>query len=170
MSDGEDNNEGLVGLPTQPEEIPQVILVHPPKKPAHPAGHKIKNDFRVIPKAGIHAIGGSHLPYKTQKRIIADPPTSITGVLPSHWPALRGASEWILNHDVHGSEMRWLYVEGKALQPHKHSPDHTVAMLHIDKYVRSLPDLHADQEVHPSDPAWTTDIIHCFNKNPSRIP
>ncbi|KIJ47820.1 hypothetical protein M422DRAFT_248394 [Sphaerobolus stellatus SS14] len=81
--------------------------------------------LRVIPEAGVPAIGGSHLPYETQKKVYADPPTSITGVLPKPlgkvkaecWdqPALRGASEWILDHSVQDSKIRQLYREGKTL-------------------------------------------------------
>ncbi|KIJ35464.1 hypothetical protein M422DRAFT_262236 [Sphaerobolus stellatus SS14] len=156
------------------------IPIHPPPKPAHPVGTKLRNDPKVIPKAGIPAIGGLQPHFRTQKRIITDPPTSITGVLPKLlgkvraecWdqPALRGASEWIMDHDVHDLKMQRLYIEGKALQPHKWSPDHTVAMFHIDEYTRSLPDLHTNLEVHASDPLWMTDVIQSFNKNPSGIP
>ncbi|KIJ44677.1 hypothetical protein M422DRAFT_251977 [Sphaerobolus stellatus SS14] len=114
-------------------------------------GNKVKNDSRVILEAEIPVIGGSHLPYKTHKKVHAYPPTSITGVLPKplgkvkaeSWdqPALRGASEWILDHSVQDSEMRCLYREGKALLPHECTSDHNAAIFHIDEHMRSLPDL-----------------------------
>ncbi|KIJ48796.1 hypothetical protein M422DRAFT_247153 [Sphaerobolus stellatus SS14] len=101
-SDGEDDNEDLTNLLIQPEEIPQDILLWPHLKPTCPTSNKVKNVPKVIPKAGIPAIGCSPLLLKTQKRIIADPPASITGVLPKtlskvqaeHWdqPALRGGT------------------------------------------------------------------------------
>ncbi|KIJ22943.1 hypothetical protein M422DRAFT_276567 [Sphaerobolus stellatus SS14] len=149
-SDGEDDDEDLGGLPTIPEGIPQDVPLCPPAKLACPVGKLNQNDSKVVHEAGIPAIGGSHLP-PTPKRIIADPPTSITGVLPrplgksqaERWdqPALRGASDWVMESDVHDSEMRRLYVEGRALQPHEQSSDHTAVIFRIDKYARSLPGL-----------------------------
>ncbi|KIJ44667.1 hypothetical protein M422DRAFT_251962 [Sphaerobolus stellatus SS14] len=64
-----------------PEEIPQDAPSCPPAKLARPMGKSHRNESKVIHGAGIPAIGGSCLP-PAPKRIIADPPTSITGVLP----------------------------------------------------------------------------------------
>ncbi|KIJ53256.1 hypothetical protein M422DRAFT_242384 [Sphaerobolus stellatus SS14] len=74
-------HEDLAGLPTVPKEIPQVMPARPPAKLARPVGKINRNDSKVIHEAGIPAIGGSHLP-PPPKRIIANPPASITGVLP----------------------------------------------------------------------------------------
>ncbi|KIJ35059.1 hypothetical protein M422DRAFT_262812 [Sphaerobolus stellatus SS14] len=181
-SDEEDDDEDLAGLPTIPEDIPQNIPLIPPTKHAHPVSKTIQNDSKVIHEAGIPAIGGSRLPPK-QKRIVADPPTSIMGILPilpkplgkaraERWdqPALRGASEWIMEHDIHDSEMRRLYIKGKALPPHERSPDHTAAMFHIDEYARSLPGLPRNLVTHHNDPDWMTEVIQNFNANPSGVP
>ncbi|KIJ38359.1 hypothetical protein M422DRAFT_259012 [Sphaerobolus stellatus SS14] len=91
-SDGEDNDEDLADLPTLPEEIPQDIPSCPPTRLACPASKTTHNDSKVICEAGIPAIGGYRLPMK-QKRIIADPPTSITGLLPKPLGKLR-AERW----------------------------------------------------------------------------
>ncbi|KIJ45358.1 hypothetical protein M422DRAFT_251131 [Sphaerobolus stellatus SS14] len=182
MSDGEDNDEDLGGLPTMPEEIPQDAPSHPPAKLAHPVGKSHQNNSKVIHKAGIPAIGGSCLP-PAPKRIIADPPTSITGVLPrplgksraEHWdqPTLQGASDWVMESDIHDSEMRRLYVKGRALQPHQPhlwSPDHTAVIFHIDEYTRLLPGLPRNLMVRHDDPDWMINVIQAFNANPSGIP
>ncbi|KIJ35177.1 hypothetical protein M422DRAFT_262554 [Sphaerobolus stellatus SS14] len=81
LLDGEDKEE-IKNLPIQPEVIPQNVPIWPPSKPACPVGNKIKNNYRFIPEAGIPAIRGPYLPSTSQRTIIADPPTSITGVLP----------------------------------------------------------------------------------------
>ncbi|KIJ26310.1 hypothetical protein M422DRAFT_272655 [Sphaerobolus stellatus SS14] len=163
-SDGEDDDGDLAGLPTIPEDIPQNIPLVPPPP-------------TVL--ASIPAIGGSCLPPK-QKRIVADPPASITEVLPKplgkaraeRWdqPALRGASEWIMEHDIHDSEMCRLYIEGKALQPHERSPDHTAAIFRINEYVRSLPGLPRNLVTRHDNPDWMTEVIQNFNANPSGVP
>ncbi|KIJ41829.1 hypothetical protein M422DRAFT_255153 [Sphaerobolus stellatus SS14] len=163
---------------TQPEDISQNIPVIPPNR-ARPASKTLRNIARVICEAGIPAIGGYHPPPK-QKRIITDPPASITGVLPKplgkvraeRWdqPAFRGASEWIMEHDVHESEMRRLYTEGKALQPHERSPDHTAVMFRIDEYARSLPGLSRNLVACHDDLDWMTEVIQSFNANPSGVP
>ncbi|KIJ33067.1 hypothetical protein M422DRAFT_265100 [Sphaerobolus stellatus SS14] len=160
MSDGEDNNGDEIDLPIQPEEIPQDIPSHPPTRLARPAINTTRNDYKV--------------------RIIADPPASITGVLPKplgksraeRWdqPTLRGASERVMESDIHDSEMRRLYVKGKALQPHERSPDHTAAMFHINEYAKSLPSLSKDLVTRHDDPDWMTEAIQSFNANPSGIP
>ncbi|KIJ37896.1 hypothetical protein M422DRAFT_259510 [Sphaerobolus stellatus SS14] len=110
VSDGEDDNEDPTGLPTIPEDIPQYIPVIPPNSCARLTSKKSQNDSRSF-------------------RIIANPPASITGVLPKllgksraeRWdqPAFRGASEWIVEQDVHDAEMRRLYAEAKALPHHQ---------------------------------------------------
>ncbi|KIJ31041.1 hypothetical protein M422DRAFT_267362 [Sphaerobolus stellatus SS14] len=174
-SDREDNNEDLASLPTLPEEIPQDIPSCPPTRLACPASKTIWNDSKVVCEAGIPAIVGSHLPMK-QKRIIADPPTSITGPLgkvrAEQWdqPALRGASEWVMESDIYDSEMCRLYIEGKAMQPHKQSPYHTAAMFCINKYVRLLPGLPKNLVAHHDNPDWMTEVVQSFNANPSGIP
>ncbi|KIJ24076.1 hypothetical protein M422DRAFT_275229 [Sphaerobolus stellatus SS14] len=162
-SDGEDNEEDPTGLPTIPENIPQYILVIPPNRRAHTMSKTLLNNSKVIREAGIPAIGGYHPPTK-QKRIIADSPASITG------PAFRGASEWILEQDVHDTDMRRLYTEAKALQPHEQSPDHTAVMFCIDQYARSLPGLPRNLVVRHDDPDWMTEVIQSFNSNPSGVP
>ncbi|KIJ53761.1 hypothetical protein M422DRAFT_242011 [Sphaerobolus stellatus SS14] len=163
VSDGEDDDEDLGGLPTIPEGLPQDAPSRPPSKLAHPVGKSNQNDSKVIHEAGIPAIGGSRLP-PTQKRIIADPPTSITG------PALRGASNWVMESDVHDSEMHRLYVESRALQPHEQSSDHTAVIFHIDEYTNSLPGLPRCLMVRPDDPDWMINVVQTFNVNPSGIP
>ncbi|KIJ31248.1 hypothetical protein M422DRAFT_267055 [Sphaerobolus stellatus SS14] len=178
-SDGEDDDEDQSGLPTLPEEIPQYRPSRPPVKLTHPVGKSNRNDFKVVPEAGIPAIGDSRLPH-TQKRIIADPPASITGVLPKplgkswaeHWdqPALRGMSDWVMESDIHDSEMCRLYVEGRALQPHLWSPDHTVVIFSIDEYARSLPGLPQNLAVRHNDSNWMINVVQAFNMNPSGIP
>ncbi|KIJ53427.1 hypothetical protein M422DRAFT_242587 [Sphaerobolus stellatus SS14] len=80
-SDGKDDNGDLTGLSTIPEDIPQNVPVVPPTNCARPASKHFRNDSKVIHEAGIPAIGGYHLPPK-QKRIVTNPPASITGVLP----------------------------------------------------------------------------------------
>ncbi|KIJ33910.1 hypothetical protein M422DRAFT_264043 [Sphaerobolus stellatus SS14] len=178
-SNGEDDEEDPTGLPTIPEDIPQYIPVIPPNRCAHTTSKTIWNDSKVIREAGIPAIGGYSPPPK-QKRIIADPPASITGVLPKplgkaraeQWdqPAFRGASEWILEQDVHDAEMRRLYTEAKALQPHERSLDHTVVMFRIDKYTRSLPGLPRNLVAHHDNPDWMTEVIQSFNSSSSGFP
>ncbi|KIJ40534.1 hypothetical protein M422DRAFT_256507 [Sphaerobolus stellatus SS14] len=173
-SHSEDDGEDLGGLPTIAEGIPQDVPSGPPTKLACPVGKLNWNDSKVVHEAGIPAIGGSCLP-PTPKRIIADPPTSITGVLPrplgnsraEHWdqPALRGAES-----NVHDSEMCRLYIEGRALQPHEWSSDHTVVIFCIDKYAKSLPGLPRGLMVCPDDPDWMINVIQTFNVNPSGIP
>ncbi|KIJ30153.1 hypothetical protein M422DRAFT_268399 [Sphaerobolus stellatus SS14] len=162
-SDGEDDDGDLVDLPIQPEEIPQDVPLCPPPRLAHPAIGPTWNDSKVIREAGIPAIGGSHLPIK-QKSIIADPPTSITE------STLRGASDWVMESDVHDTEMCKLYVKSKALQPHERSLDHTAAIFRIDEYAKSLLGLPKILVVNHNDPDWMTDVIQSFNTNPSRIP
>ncbi|KIJ55424.1 hypothetical protein M422DRAFT_240042 [Sphaerobolus stellatus SS14] len=176
---GEDNDEDPTGLPTIPEDIPQYIPIIPPNSHAHTVSKTLRNDSKVIHEAGIPAIGGYRPPPK-QKRIIADPPASITGVLPKplgktraeRWdqPAFRGASEWIMEQDVHDDEMHRLYAEGKALQPHERSPDYTAVMFHIDEYARSLPGLPRSLVACHDDPDWMTKVIQSFNVNPSGAP
>ncbi|KIJ26558.1 hypothetical protein M422DRAFT_272381 [Sphaerobolus stellatus SS14] len=168
-SDEEDDDEDQSGLPTLPEEIPQYRPSQPPIKPTRPVGKSNRNDFKVVPEAGIPAIGGSRLPH-TQKRIIADPPASITGVLPKplgksraeRWdqPTLRGMSDWVMESDIHDPEMCKLYIEGRALQPHLRSPDHTA--------VPTWPP--SESRVRHDDPDWMINDIQAFNANPSGIP
>ncbi|KIJ50633.1 hypothetical protein M422DRAFT_245267 [Sphaerobolus stellatus SS14] len=166
VSDSKDNDEDLGGLPMIPEGIPQDTPLRPPRP-------------RQTCSPSIPAIGGSHLP-PTQNRIIADPPASITGVLPrplgkswaESWdqPALRGTSDWVMESDVHDSEMCRLYIEGRALQPHERSSDHTAVISRIDEYATSLPGLPRGLMVHPDDPNWMIYVIQTFNANPSGIP
>ncbi|KIJ32843.1 hypothetical protein M422DRAFT_265333, partial [Sphaerobolus stellatus SS14] len=177
--DDEDDDEDPMGLPTITEDIPQHIPVIPSNSRAHIMSKNFWNGSQVIHEAGIPAIGGYHPPPK-QKRIIADPPTSITGVLPKplgksraeRWdqPAFRGASEWILEQDVHDAEMRRLYAEAKALPPHQRTPDHTAVMFRIDEYARSLPGLPRNLVARHDGPNWMTDVIQSFNSNPSGVP
>ncbi|KIJ40683.1 hypothetical protein M422DRAFT_256378 [Sphaerobolus stellatus SS14] len=134
------------------------------------SGKSNRNNYKVVPEAGIPAIGGSHLPH-TQKRIIADPPASIAGVLPKPLAHAQGcASDWVMERDIHDSEMCRLYIEGRALQPHLRSPDHTAVIFHIDEYARSLLGLPQNLVVHHDDPSWMINLIQAFNVNPSRIP
>ncbi|KIJ42772.1 hypothetical protein M422DRAFT_253854 [Sphaerobolus stellatus SS14] len=178
-SDDKDDDEDLGGLPTRAEGIPQDVPSCPPAKLAHPVGKSNRNDTRVVHEASIPAIGGSRLP-PTPRRIIADPPASITGVLPrplgksraERWdqPALRGMPDWVMESDVHDSEMRRLYVKGRALQPHERSSDHTAVIFCIDEYAKSLPDLPRGLMVRPDDPDWMINVIQTFNANPSGIP
>ncbi|KIJ25034.1 hypothetical protein M422DRAFT_274072 [Sphaerobolus stellatus SS14] len=178
-SEGEDDDEDPTGLPTIPEDIPQYIPVIPPNSRACITSQKPRNDSQVIHEAGIPAIGGYCLPPK-QKRIVADPPASITGVLPKplgksrteRWdqPAFRGASEWLLEQDVHDAEMCKLYAEAKALPPHQRTLDHTVVMFRLDEYARSLPGLSRNLVTRHDDPDWMTDVIQSFNSNPSGVP
>ncbi|KIJ38127.1 hypothetical protein M422DRAFT_259276 [Sphaerobolus stellatus SS14] len=178
-SDGEDDDEDPTGLPTIPEDTPQYIPVIPPNSRARITSKKSQNDSQVVREAGIPAIGG-YRPSPKQKRIIADPPASITGVLPKplgksraeRWdqPAFRGASEWILEQDVHDAEMCRLYAEAKALPPHQRTPDHTVVIFRIDEYARSLPGLPRNLVACHDDPDWMTDVIQSFNSNPSGVP
>ncbi|KIJ52071.1 hypothetical protein M422DRAFT_243657 [Sphaerobolus stellatus SS14] len=162
-SDSEDDDEDLGGLPMIPEEIPQYTPLRPLAKPAHPVGKTNRNDSKAVHEAGIPAIGGSRLP-PTQKRIIADPPASITG------PTLRGASDRVMESDVHDSEMCRLYIEGRALQPHEQSSDHTAVIFCIDEYAKSLPGLPRGLMVRPDDPDWMINVVQTFNVNPSGIP
>ncbi|KIJ28539.1 hypothetical protein M422DRAFT_270141 [Sphaerobolus stellatus SS14] len=162
LSDSEDDDEDLGGLPMIPEEIPQYVLLCPPVKLARPVGKSNYNDSKVVHEAGIPAIGGSRLP-PTPKRIIADPPASITGVLPR-------PLDWVMESDVHDSEMRRLYIEGRALQPHERSSDHTAVIFHIDEYAKSLPGLSRGLMVRPDDPDWMINVVQTFNANPSGIP
>ncbi|KIJ29028.1 hypothetical protein M422DRAFT_269644 [Sphaerobolus stellatus SS14] len=148
MSDGEDNDEDLGGLLTLPEEIPQDVPVRPPAKLAHPVGKSRWNESKVIHEAGIPAIGGSHLP-PAPERIIADPPTAITGVLPRPL-----GKTWAECWD----QPALLYIKGRALQPHLQSPDHTVVTW-------SSPNL----VVRHNDPDWMNNVVQAFNTNPSRI-
>ncbi|KIJ51803.1 hypothetical protein M422DRAFT_244160 [Sphaerobolus stellatus SS14] len=178
-SDGDDDDEDPTGLSTIPEDIPQYIPVISPNSHAGITSKKSRNNSQVICKAGIPAIGDYH-PSPKQKRIVADPPASITGVLPKplgksraeRWdqPAFRGASEWILEQDVHDAEMRRLYAEAKALPPHQWTPDHMAVMFRIDKYTQSLPGLPRNLVAHHDDPDWMTDVIQSFNLNPSGVP
>ncbi|KIJ54924.1 hypothetical protein M422DRAFT_241012 [Sphaerobolus stellatus SS14] len=178
-SDSEDDDEDLGGLPAIPEGIPQNVPSCPPTKLACPVGKSNWNDSKVVHEAGIPAIGGSRLP-PTPKRIIADPPTSITGVLPrplgksqaERWdqPALRGVSDWVMESDVHDSKMHRLYVEGRALQPHERFSDHTAVIFCIDEYAKSLPGLPRVLMVRPDDPDWMINVVQTFNMNPSGIP
>ncbi|KIJ55593.1 hypothetical protein M422DRAFT_240205 [Sphaerobolus stellatus SS14] len=92
------------------------------------------------------------------------------GYYPSLWPAFRGASEWVMEHDVHDSEMCRLYVKGKALPPREQSPDHTAVIFCIDKYARSLPGLPRNLVAYHKDPDWMTEVIQSFNANPSGAP
>ncbi|KIJ24677.1 hypothetical protein M422DRAFT_274481 [Sphaerobolus stellatus SS14] len=178
-SDGEDDDKDPTGLPTIPEDIPQYSPVVPPNSRARIMSKKSRNDPQVVREAGIPAIGGYH-PSPKHKRIIANPPASITGVLPKplgksraeRWdqPAFRGASEWILEQDVHDAEMQRLYAEAKALPPHQRTPDHTAVMLRIDEYAQSLPGLPRNLVARHDDPDWMTDVIQSFNLNPSGVP
>ncbi|KIJ50732.1 hypothetical protein M422DRAFT_245393 [Sphaerobolus stellatus SS14] len=179
VSDGEDDDEDPTGLPTIPEDIPQYSPVVPPNSRARITSKKSRNNPQVVHEAGIPAIGG-YRPSPKHKRIIADPPASITGVLPKplgksraeRWdqPAFRGASEWILEQDVHDAKMRRLYAEAKALPPHQRTPDHTAVMLRIDEYARSLPGLPRNLVARHDDPDWMTDVIQSFNSNPAGVP
>ncbi|KIJ26290.1 hypothetical protein M422DRAFT_272678 [Sphaerobolus stellatus SS14] len=162
-SDDEDDDEDPMGLPTITEDIPQYIPVIPSNSCAHIMSKKSRNGSQVIREAGIPAIGG-YRPSPKQKRIIADPPASITG------PAFRGASEWILEHDVHDAEMHRLYAEAKAVPLHQRTPDHMAVMFRIDKYARSLPGLPRNLVAHHDDPDWMTEVIQSFNSNPSGVP
>ncbi|KIJ43449.1 hypothetical protein M422DRAFT_253328 [Sphaerobolus stellatus SS14] len=177
-SDGEDDDEDPMGLPTIPEDIPYIPVI-PPNSCAHITSKKSRNDSQVVHEAGIPAIGG-YCPSPKQKRIIANPPATITGVLPKplgksraeRWdqPAFRGASEWILEQDVHDVEMRRLYAEAKALPPHQQTPDHTAVMLCINKYAQSLPGIPRNLVARHDDPDWMSDVIQSFNLNPSGVP
>ncbi|KIJ22984.1 hypothetical protein M422DRAFT_276520 [Sphaerobolus stellatus SS14] len=178
-SNGEDDDEDPTGLPTIPEDIPQYTPVVPPNSCACITSKKSRNDPQAVREAGIPAIGG-YRPSPKHKRIIADPPASITGVLhkplgksrAERWDqlAFRGASEWILEQDVHDAEMRRLYAEAKALPPHQRTPDHTAVMLRIDEYAWSLPGLPRNLVARHDDPDWMTDVIQSFNSNPSGVP
>ncbi|KIJ28605.1 hypothetical protein M422DRAFT_270110 [Sphaerobolus stellatus SS14] len=117
------------------------------------------NNSKVVHEAGIPTIGGSHI-LTIQKRIIADPPASLTGLLPKP----------LGKSDVHDSEMHRLYVKGRALQPHEQSSDHTAVIFCIDEYARSMPSLPKNLMARHDDPNWMTDVIQSFNMNPSGIP
>ncbi|KIJ33959.1 hypothetical protein M422DRAFT_263917 [Sphaerobolus stellatus SS14] len=142
-SDSEDDDEDHGGLPTLPEEIPQDVPVHPPTKLARPVGKSHQNESKVVHEAGIPAIGGSRLP-PSPKRIIET--------------------------DIHDSEMRKLYIKGRALQPHLRSPDHTAVIFCIDEYAKSLPGLPRHLVVCHDDPSWMINVVQAFNANPSGIP
>ncbi|KIJ53836.1 hypothetical protein M422DRAFT_242100 [Sphaerobolus stellatus SS14] len=163
----EKNGYHLSDIPASMEKTMRKNLLYipiiPPNRYACTTSKTLQNNSKVVREAGIPAIGGYRPPPK-QKRIIADPPASITG------PAFRGASEWILEQDVHDAEMRRLYAEAKALQPHQQSPDHTAVMFRINEYTRSLPGLPRNLVVHHDDPDWMTEVIQSFNSNPSGVP
>ncbi|KIJ35036.1 hypothetical protein M422DRAFT_262778 [Sphaerobolus stellatus SS14] len=55
------NNQEMDNLPIEPEETPQDVPIHSPQKPVCPTGLKNKNNSKVIPEAGIPAIGGLSL-------------------------------------------------------------------------------------------------------------
>ncbi|KIJ36579.1 hypothetical protein M422DRAFT_260922 [Sphaerobolus stellatus SS14] len=150
VSDGEDDDEDPTGLPTIPEDIPQYIPVIPPNSRACITSKKSRNDSQVICEAGVlpKLLGKSRAEQWDQ-------------------PAFRGASEWILEHDVHDAEMRRLYTEAKALPPHQQAPDHTAVMFCIDEYARSLPGLLRNLVARHDNPDWMTDVIQSFNSNPS---
>ncbi|KIJ30846.1 hypothetical protein M422DRAFT_267555 [Sphaerobolus stellatus SS14] len=174
-----DDDEDCGGLPMLPEEIPQDVPVRPPTKLAHPVGKSHWNESKVVHEAGIPAIGGSHLP-PAPKRISADPPAAITGALPrplgkaqaERWdqPALRGTSDWIMEANIHDSEIRRLYIKGRSLQPHLQSPYHTAVIFRIDEYAKSLPGLPCNLVVRHDDPGWMINVVQAFNANPSGIP
>ncbi|KIJ25221.1 hypothetical protein M422DRAFT_273824 [Sphaerobolus stellatus SS14] len=113
-SDGEDDNEDQSGLPTLPEEIPEYRLSRPSVKLTCSVGKSNWNSFKVVPEAGIPAIGGSCLPH-TQKEslLILLPP--LLECYPNHWPTLRGTSDWVMESDIHDSEMCRLYIKGPYL-------------------------------------------------------
>ncbi|KIJ37757.1 hypothetical protein M422DRAFT_259581 [Sphaerobolus stellatus SS14] len=158
VSDSEDDNEDLTGLPTLPEEIPQDIPSCPPTRLARSMSKTTKNTSKVVHEAGIPAIRGICASAK-QKRIIADPPASITGVLPKplgkvrakQWdqPTLQGASDWVMESD---------------------SPDHTAVIFCINEYARSLLGLPKNLVARHDDPNWMMNVIQTFNVNPSGIP
>ncbi|KIJ51766.1 hypothetical protein M422DRAFT_244109 [Sphaerobolus stellatus SS14] len=160
-------------------KTPRYIPVIPPNSRARIMSKKSRNNSQVVCEAGFPAIGG-YCPSPKHKRIIANPPTSITGVLPKplgtsraeRWdqPAFKGASEWILEQDIHDAEMRRLYAEAKALPPHQRTPDHTAVMLRIDEYTQLLPGLPRNLVARHDNPDWMTDIIQSFNSNPSGVP
>ncbi|KIJ34115.1 hypothetical protein M422DRAFT_263763 [Sphaerobolus stellatus SS14] len=151
-SDSEDNDEDPTGLPTIPEEVPQYIPSHPPTKLARPMSKHTKNTGKGVPEAGIPAIGGVL-------------PKPLGKVRAERWdqPALR-ALDWVMESDVHDSEMCRLYVEGRALQPHEWSPDHTAVIFHINEYVRSLPGLPRNLMACHDNPNWMMNVIQTFNK------
>ncbi|KIJ43651.1 hypothetical protein M422DRAFT_252890 [Sphaerobolus stellatus SS14] len=168
-SDGEGDDEDPTGLPTIPEDINQYIPVVPPNSRACITSKKSRNDSQVVREAGIPAIGAIAPPQNIRGSLPILPPLS-QGYYPNHWPAFRGASEWILEQDVHDAEMRRLYAEAKALPPHQRTPDHTAVMLRIDEYARSLPGLPRNLVARHDDPDWMTDVIQSFNSNPSEVP
>ncbi|KIJ46732.1 hypothetical protein M422DRAFT_249900 [Sphaerobolus stellatus SS14] len=168
VSDGEDDDEDLAGLPTVPEEIPQVTPAHPSAKLAHPVGKLTRTTLRSFMKQAsllLETLASSL--HQKESLLILLPP--LLEYYPSHWPALRGASNWVMESDVHDSEMHRLYVEGKALQPHERSPDHTAVIFRIDEYTRSLPGLLRNLVVHHDDPNWMINVIQTFNVDPSGI-
>ncbi|KIJ43522.1 hypothetical protein M422DRAFT_253098 [Sphaerobolus stellatus SS14] len=151
-----EDDEDPTGLPIIPEDIPQYIPVIPPNSHARGTSKKSGNDSQVIREAGIPAIGGYCSSPKQAER----------------WdqPAFRGASEWILEQDIHDVEMWRLYAEAKALPPHQRTPDHTAVMFRIDEYAQSLPGLPRNLVAQHDDPVWMTDVIQSFNSNPSGVP
>ncbi|KIJ55891.1 hypothetical protein M422DRAFT_239053 [Sphaerobolus stellatus SS14] len=160
-SDGEDDDEDPTGLPTIPRTFLSTSQSFPPTAML---ALRAKNPGTIL----------------RAFRIIADPPSSITGVLPKQlgkpraerWDqlAFRGASEWILEQDVHDAEMRRLYTEARALPPHQWTPDHMAVILRIDNYARSLPGLPRNLVARHDNPDWMTDVIQSFNLNPSGVP
>ncbi|KIJ46984.1 hypothetical protein M422DRAFT_249265 [Sphaerobolus stellatus SS14] len=65
--------------------------------------------------------------------------------------------------------MHRLYIECRALQPHLRSPDHTVVILRIDEYVRSLPGLPRNLVVHHDDPNWMIDVVQATWSRPEGL-
>ncbi|KIJ37337.1 hypothetical protein M422DRAFT_260286 [Sphaerobolus stellatus SS14] len=162
VSDGEDDDEDQHGLPTLPEEIPQDVPSWPPTRIARPTSKPHRKDAKVVPEAGIPAIGSSRFPTPTKgSSLIPLPP--LLEYYPSHWPALRGVSDWVMESDIHDPEMRQLYVEGKALQPHLRSSDHKAVIFRIDEYARSLPGLPWNLVVRHDDPDWMINVVQTFN-------
>ncbi|KIJ54273.1 hypothetical protein M422DRAFT_241522 [Sphaerobolus stellatus SS14] len=179
-SDGEDDDEDPTGLPTIPEDIPQYIPVVPP--PTVVLTLRAKNPgmtLRSFVKQVSLLLGAIAPPQNIRGSLPILPPLS-QEYYPNHWvksraerwdqPAFRGASEWILEQDIHDAEMRRLYAEAKALPPHQRTPDHTAVMLCIDEYARSLPGLPRNLVACHDDPDWMTDVIQSFNSNPSGVP
>ncbi|KIJ40443.1 hypothetical protein M422DRAFT_256690 [Sphaerobolus stellatus SS14] len=118
-SDGEDDDGDLAGLPTIPEDIPQNIHWFPPPTVLAQQARLSGTTLRLFMKQ-VSLLLRLSSPTKTKKDRHRSP-VSITGVLPrplgkaraEQWdqPALRGASEWIMEHGIHDSEMRRLYIE-----------------------------------------------------------
>ncbi|KIJ49300.1 hypothetical protein M422DRAFT_246387 [Sphaerobolus stellatus SS14] len=66
--------------------------------------------------------------------------------------------------------MHRLYFEGKTLQPHEQSPNHTAVIFRINEYARSLPGLPRNLVARHDNPDWMTKVIQSFNMNPSEVP